>query len=215
MLRSDFVWVNFDEQFNADNTVAHRTFFVNGNPLDTGYLLIQGFDIERGNHRIQINGVDLPSFDLPVQGGNNLWTTWMDRIPTGFLHAGNNRISIIRNGAEDFTIANVAIHWRERDRFILRPLALGVIGSTGNLLDNSGIESVVHDETGEYRITLEQPFSGRPVVQVTPTIVNFDDPIPTYTVPQGSDNELIVRFINTNEEPRNAPFSLLVYNVPA
>lgn len=215
MLRSDFVWVNFDAQFNAGNTQAHRTFFINGNPIGENYLLIQGFDIERSNHRILINGNDLPSFDLPRQGGNNLWTTWMDRIPTGFLRPGRNRISIIRNANEAFFIANVAINWRERDGSSLQPIALGVIGSTGNRLDNVGIRSVVHGSTGEYTITLEDQFSGRPVVHVTPTIVDFDDPIPTYTIPQGDTDTIIVRFVNSNEEPRNAPFSLLVYDVPS
>lgn len=112
MARSDFMWVNFDERFNSSNTAATRTFNVEGSPIDTGYLLIQSFDVERDNHRILINNQELPSFDIP-EGGNNLWTTWMDRIPENFLQQGSNRITIRRQGSEDFTVANVAIHWRE------------------------------------------------------------------------------------------------------
>jgi len=113
MARSDFAWVNFDENFSASNPQSTRTFNVEGTPIGTAYLLIQGFDIELSMHRIQINAVDLPSFDLPPQEGNNRWTIWMDRIPTGMLHAGSNRITIIRQTNDDFTIANVAVHWRE------------------------------------------------------------------------------------------------------
>lgn len=115
MARSDFAWINFDFQFNANNTQVTRTFNVEGNPLNSGngYLLIQGFDIERDNHRILINGQDLPSFDLPPTG-NNVWTTWMDRVPQSFLNQGDNRITIRREGPEDFFIANVVVQWRER-----------------------------------------------------------------------------------------------------
>jgi hypothetical protein len=117
MARSDFAWVNFDFQFNAQNTQATRTFEVEGTPLNngSGYLLIQAFDVERSNHRILINGQDLPSFDIPPQAGSNLWTTWMDRVPQSFLNPGQNRITIRREDPEDFFVANVLIQWREQD----------------------------------------------------------------------------------------------------
>ena len=116
MARSDFAFVNFDFQFNAQNTEATETFVIEGNPLNSGngYLLIQAMDVEQSNHRILINNQDLPSFDIPRQGQNNIWTTWMDRVPQSFLRAGNNRITIRRVGGEDFFVANVVVHWREQ-----------------------------------------------------------------------------------------------------
>ena len=118
MARSDFAWVNFDEQFGSSNRTATRTFQIDGDPIGTGYALIQHFDVEVGNHRILINGQDLPSFDIPAQNTiNHLWVTWMDRIPEGLLTRGENRITIRRvtsETTEGFFIANVAVHWRER-----------------------------------------------------------------------------------------------------
>ena len=116
MARSDFAWINFDVQFNSNNTEATRTFTVEGNPLNSGngYLLIQVQDVERGNHRILINDQDLPSFDIPVQAGNQLRTTWMDRVPQSLLDQGQNRITIRRVGNEDFFVFNVMLQWREQ-----------------------------------------------------------------------------------------------------
>ncbi|NJP10360.1 MAG: hypothetical protein HC866_13525 [Leptolyngbyaceae cyanobacterium RU_5_1] len=96
MARSDFSWVSFDFQFNAQNPQATRTFTIEGNPLSSGdgYLLIQAFDVERDDHRILINDQDLPSFDIPPQSEGSLWTTWMDRVPQSFLNRGQNRITI-------------------------------------------------------------------------------------------------------------------------
>ena len=111
--------MNFDETFTAANPQASRNFHVSVDLVDslTGYLLIQMRDVDfNAGHRIQINGKDLPSFDMPLQEGNNRWTTWMDRIPPGYLQKGSNRLTIRRsgNGASDnFTVANVAVHWRE------------------------------------------------------------------------------------------------------
>ena len=116
MARSDFAWVNFDFRFNPQNTENTQTFTIEGNPLNSGngYLLIQALDVERSNHRILINGNDLPSFDIPQQSQSNLWTTWMDRVPQSFLRAGVNRITIRRVGSEDFFVANVVVQWREQ-----------------------------------------------------------------------------------------------------
>ena len=125
MLRSDFVWVNFDEQFVTTNPEASRTFQIDGKPVGTGYLLIQAFDVNGTGHRILINGHDLPSFDIPPQEGNGRWTTWMDRIPPTYLCQGRNTITIrAASGTEPpgplyvpdpFFVANVVIHWREND----------------------------------------------------------------------------------------------------
>lgn len=116
MARSDFTWINFDFQFNAGNTETTRTFTIEGNPLNTGngYLLIQAFDVEQSNHRILINGQDLPSFDLPQQAEGSIWTTWMDRVPQSLLNQGQNRITIRRVGSENFFVANVVVQWREQ-----------------------------------------------------------------------------------------------------
>lgn len=118
MARSDFVWVNFDVNFDVAGESATRNFVVDGAPIDTGYLLVQARGLNGGGaetlHQIEINGQDLPVFDLPVQEGNDRWTTWMDRIPPNFLLANqNNTITIRKVGADNFSVANVAIHWRE------------------------------------------------------------------------------------------------------
>lgn len=123
MPRSDFAWVNFDHTFTATEPQATKSFTVEGSPLAAsgpgspghaqavGYLLIQAFDVESPNHQVQINGKDLPSFDLPPE--NAAWQTWMDRIPPGFLQQGDNRLTIRRSGDNIFHVANVAVHWRE------------------------------------------------------------------------------------------------------
>ena len=115
MIHSDFKWVNFDTVFNSTTTEATRTFQVDGIPFDTGYLLIQHFDVELPCHSISINGRNLPSFDIPAQQTiDRAWFLWMDRIPEGFLKQGTNEITIKREGSEFFKIANVVVNWRER-----------------------------------------------------------------------------------------------------
>jgi hypothetical protein len=121
--RSDFAWINFDEQFNSTNREATRAFAVEGEPVGTGYLLIQVRDVELSRHRILINGRDLPSFDIPADPENQVWRVWMDRIPPDFLRTGQNRLTIrrqaddpdVQGDTEAFFVANVAVHWRERD----------------------------------------------------------------------------------------------------
>jgi len=123
MARSDFVWIVVDEVLNTSNPFVTREFELEGRPMDTGYLLIQVLDVEVGVHRIFINDEPLPSFDIPPQEGKGRWTTWMDRIPEGFLRQGRNTITIRAASAADnllivadpFRVANVAVHWRERD----------------------------------------------------------------------------------------------------
>ncbi len=114
MARSDFTWVNFDNELNTGTPVATRTFNVEGNPTSIGFLLIQYFEAENNDHQILINDRDLPSFDIPAnKNANEQWFTWIDRIPPGFLHQGENRITIRRTSTEKIGIANVAIHWRK------------------------------------------------------------------------------------------------------
>jgi len=132
MPRSDFAWVNFDHNFTAATPTATRTFQVDSPPVlaspddanrngqAVGYVLVQALDVENSGgapesqHRIQINAVDLPAFDLPVESG--AWQTWMDRIPPEVLNAGNNGLTIVHGGGDGdgFRVANVAVHWREQ-----------------------------------------------------------------------------------------------------
>ena len=125
MARSDFAWVNFDHKFDAAAPTATRTFTVEGTPVTTsnpkspgnaqavGYLLVQAFNVESLDHRIQINDKDLPWHDLPPEKG--AWQTWMDRIPPGFLKQGENRLTVRRNADNTFEIGNITVHWREAD----------------------------------------------------------------------------------------------------
>ena len=129
MSRSDFIWVNFDHNFTAAAPTVTKTFLVHGYPFDTGYLLIQARDVEHGSHQISINNKQLPAFDIPPDS-NNQWQTWMDRIPPDYLHTGQNIITINRTSRDDFLIANVAIHWRERTTVavLTEPLVLTPTG---------------------------------------------------------------------------------------
>jgi hypothetical protein len=112
--RAMFAWVNFDTQFLPSGPHSQaRTFHVPGEPRYTGYLLIQAQDVESGSHAIAINGQDLPSFDLVPDATSGHWKVWMDRVPPGYLTQGTNRIEIRLVGNDSFTIANVAVHWRE------------------------------------------------------------------------------------------------------
>ncbi|WP_171236967.1 serine hydrolase domain-containing protein [Ruegeria sp. HKCCA6837] len=120
-LCTNFAWINFDEKFNGTNREATRTFAIEGEPVGTGYLLIQVRDVELSGHRLLINGKDLPSFDIPADPENQVWRIWMDRVPPNFLRSGQNRLTIRRQfddpttvrDAEAFFVANVAVHWRE------------------------------------------------------------------------------------------------------
>jgi hypothetical protein len=128
MLRSDFAWVNFDNEFNVPNEEATRTFTIDDDPAAAsapgssvraeGYILIQARDVGNSSagpgdsitHRILINGRHLPSFDMVAEDG---WNLWMDRIPVGFLQQGQNRLTIRRRAVDNFAVANVVVHWRE------------------------------------------------------------------------------------------------------
>ncbi len=129
MFNSDFVWLNFDEEFNSSNKEATRSFTIDevpvaasqqGSPISAeGYILIQGHDVGNNasdpgdamRHRILINGKNLPAFDMVDRDG---WNLWMDRIPDGFLKKGQNRLTIQRRDRDTFKVANVVVHWRER-----------------------------------------------------------------------------------------------------
>lgn len=127
MFNSDFVWLNFDNEFNRPNEEATRTFYVDEEPAaahpkgqgitSEGYILIQAEDVgdgtdagEETTHRILINGQHLPSFDMVAEQG---WNLWMDRIPKDFLKKGENRLTIRRRANDCFRVANVVVQWRE------------------------------------------------------------------------------------------------------
>lgn len=131
MTNSDFAWLNFDEAFNAANPTATRGFRIDGVPVSAtqensditseGYILIQAEDVGRDNtakddgdraeHRILVNGRNLPAFDMIAHEG---WNLWIDRIPEGFLQQGDNRLTVARAPGDNFRIANIVVHWREK-----------------------------------------------------------------------------------------------------
>lgn len=128
MFNSDFVWLNFDQEFTQPNQEATRSFQIDDTPETAstaqsnisaeGFLLIQARDVGNSStdegdpitHRILINGRHLPSFDLVDNEG---WNLWMDRIPEGFLRRGTNRLTIRRRAVDRFRVANVVVQWRE------------------------------------------------------------------------------------------------------
>ena len=130
MARSDFAWLNFDTEFTQPNQEATRTFVIDDDPVDAsrpgqsvsaeGYIMIQAQDVGVGSteegdaitHRILINGRHLPSFDMVDQQG---WNLWMDRIPSGFLKKGENRLTVRRRADDRFRVANIMVQWREKN----------------------------------------------------------------------------------------------------
>lgn len=139
MTRSDFAWLNFDTEFVQANQEATRTFFIDDNPVPAsrpgqsvsaeGFIMIQAEDVGNSStaegdaitHRILINGQHLPSFDMVARDG---WNLWMDRVPSGILKKGENRLTVRRRAVDQFRIANIVVQWRERGR-----VGGGVIGA--------------------------------------------------------------------------------------
>lgn len=116
MARSDFNWVPINHNFTVSSPTITRQFPIEGNqgPIDDAYLLIQVRGVRIGSHRISINNVALPSFDLPpAPVESQAWLLWMDRIPPNTLRSGTNRITITRSGNDDFEIGGVVVNWRE------------------------------------------------------------------------------------------------------
>ena len=127
MVRADFNFFTINAHLGdkvGDLNVPWATFYGNqtpvmyfhieGVPTDDAYLLMQAFDVHSGGHRVLINGQDLSGFDIPPEP--NGWQTWMDAIDRSLLHQGINTLQIKRaSGGDNFVIANVAVHWRERD----------------------------------------------------------------------------------------------------
>ncbi len=112
MPRADFAYITFDAELNAGNTNVTKSFQVDGPPLPgDSYLLALTRDVSSANHRIAINGQDLPVQDLRETDSG--WATQFDRIPSGFLKNGPNRITVTRVGNDDFRMNTVVVHWRE------------------------------------------------------------------------------------------------------
>jgi hypothetical protein len=116
MAGSDFTWISFNHTFNGDGPSLTKTFSIEavGKPIDNAYLLIQVRSVSVITHSIEINGQELPSFDLvPAPSSSQAWLLWMDRIPPNFLKSGQNDIRITRKGNDNFEIGGVVVNWRE------------------------------------------------------------------------------------------------------
>jgi hypothetical protein len=118
MARSDFNYIPVNHTFTANAPVFERNFPVELSTgqavVDDGYLLITVRSVDSESHRIQINGTDLSSFDIPLPPGNSdAWLTYMDHIQPNVLRSGTNNIQITRVGNDDFVVRDIVIHWRE------------------------------------------------------------------------------------------------------
>lgn len=116
MARADFVFFSFDKQLGGGaGDQASKDFNIEGTPLrEQAYLLIQTLDVQSSQHRILINGKDLPVMDLPSHPAPGIWQTWMDRIPPDVLKQGKNTLTIIKQpGTDEFQVRGVSINWRE------------------------------------------------------------------------------------------------------
>jgi hypothetical protein len=123
-IRSDFRVLAVNAHFGEDESDIDTVlpffgnfrsvnFNIDGNPLD-GYLLLNTFDVDSDQHRIQINERHLPSSDLIRKAADNRWQVRMDAIPDGVLLPGNNTLTIRRaEGSDSFLVAEVTVHWRE------------------------------------------------------------------------------------------------------
>lgn len=112
MARADFNWVPIKHNFTTQKPSVLKTFPIEGlgNPLDDGFLLIQARGVSSGSHRVFVNDQALPGLDIPKHDG---WQTWVDRIPEGTLHSGENTIRIERIGQDEFRVEAVVVNWRE------------------------------------------------------------------------------------------------------
>jgi len=116
MARADFVFFSFDKKLGGvDGDQASKEFIIEGVPLkEQAYLLLQTFDVQSSQHRIVINGKDLPVMDIPAHPAPNVWQTWMDRIPPGVLQQGKNTLTVIKQkGTDAFEVRGVSVNWRE------------------------------------------------------------------------------------------------------
>ena len=113
MARGDFNWIPFSHTFTASSPTFSAQFPIEGNlnPVDDAYLLITAHNVTIQSHKIFINDVELPGFDLPIHDPG--WQTWMDHIQPGLLRKGTNSLRVVRVGNDDFTTKDAVVHWRE------------------------------------------------------------------------------------------------------
>ena len=126
-LRADFEVIEFREHLGdkkgdlstpypfLGDASSVRNFFIGSPPKDDAFITLQVFDVQDSYHRIKINGMDLPGWDIALHGVNNRWYTWTDIIPRNYLRTGNNTVQILRNtgSGDNFIINYVIINWRE------------------------------------------------------------------------------------------------------
>jgi hypothetical protein len=110
MARLDFNWIPFTHDFTENDPTLTVEFPIDGTPIDDGYLLITAHNVTFQTHQILINNQELPGYDFALHSG---WQTWMNHIPSGYLHSGTNSILVVRIGNDDFTTKEVVVHWRE------------------------------------------------------------------------------------------------------
>ena len=127
MSKSNFVTINFSVHLGDDisdlpeaaaftfvgNQTSIKSFEIDRDPIDEGYLIVQVYDVQNTGHRILINGTNLPDQDI-VRTTARRWQDVMDVIPSGILRRGTNTLQIQRaGGGDNILIGSVVIHWRE------------------------------------------------------------------------------------------------------
>jgi len=93
------------------------------------------------------------------------------------------------------------------------PLAYASVSTNGSILTGYGIKSVEKPGTGYYTITLNQRWSGHPVVMVTCFNSSPAAEIPTYYA-AGGDNMVYVRLADGKGDPISSNFSIVVFGMP-
>ena len=96
------------------------------------------------------------------------------------------------------------------------PLAYGVIGSTGSILNDYGIASVTGPSTGEYVVTLDNAIApgSWPIAIATPYQGDGSSEMVTYESSTGS-NVITFRVTDETETLVNSTFSIVVFGTPA
>lgn len=112
MARADFNWIPFTHTFTENSPTFTAHFPIEGtkDPIDDAYLLITAHGVTFQTHKILINDVELPGFDMPLVDG---WQTWMDHIQPNLLQKGMNSVTVVRVGNDDFSTKDMVVHWRE------------------------------------------------------------------------------------------------------
>jgi len=93
------------------------------------------------------------------------------------------------------------------------PLAYGYIEPTGVQQGSYGIEQAGLTDDGQYKVYLKNTWKGHPIVNITPR-GNYpgDDYSATYKV--SASNEITVYLVDSDLNPLNIGFSIVVYGKP-